>query len=102
MIKKDVRILKEREVAWMINDSMKRCQYKMGQVIQLFKSNDHVVRSARVKMAHVEFSRPVVKLAPVFFDGVAEIENRAGVVGATIERKHEPSHQQILVQSSKT
>ena len=42
-----------------------------------------VVRSARVKMAHGELNRPVVKLAPVFYDGVSEIENRAGDVGAT-------------------
>ena len=45
-------------------------------------------------MAHGEFNRPVVKLAPVFYDGVSEIENRAGDVSATNEQKHEPSAQQ--------
>ena len=39
--------------------------------------------SARVKMAHGELKRPVVKLAPVFYDGVSEIENRAGDFVAT-------------------
>ena len=34
-------------------------------------------------MAHGELKRPVVKLAPVFYDGVSEIGNRAGNVGAT-------------------
>jgi hypothetical protein len=34
-------------------------------------------------MAHGELKRPVVKLAPVFYDGVSEIENKAGDVGAT-------------------
>ena len=33
-------------------------------------------------MAHGELKRPVVKLAPVFYDGVFENENRAGDVGA--------------------
>ena len=92
--KKHVRNLKEGELVWMVDESVKRCEYKMGRVIQVFKGNDGVVRSARVKMAHGEFNRPVVKLAPVFYDGVSEIENRAGDVGATSEQKHEPSDQQ--------
>ena len=62
--------------------------------MEIFTGNDGVVRSARVKMAHGELNRPVVKLAPVFYDGVSEIENRAGDVGATSEQKHEPSDQQ--------
>ena len=66
----------------------------MGRVNEGFKGDDGVVRSARVKMAHGEFNRPVVKLAPVFYDGVSEIKNRAGDVGATNEQKHEPSDQQ--------
>ena len=92
--KEHVRNLKEGELGWMVDESVKRCEYKMGRVIQVFKGNDGVVRSARVKMAHGEFNRPVVKLAPVFYDGVSEIENRAGDVGATSEQKHEPSDQQ--------
>ena len=42
-----------------------------------------MVRSARVKMAHGELNRPVVKRVPVFYDGVSEIENGASDVGAT-------------------
>ena len=66
----------------------------MGRVIEFFKGDDGVVRSARVKMAHGEFNRPVVKLAQVFYDGVSEIKNRVGDVGATNELKREPSDQQ--------
>ena len=55
----------------------------MGRIVEVFTGADGVVRSARVKMAHGELKRPVVKLAPVFYDGVSEIENRAGDVGAT-------------------
>ena len=84
----------EKELVWMVDDSVKRCECKMGRVIKVFKGDDGVVRSARVKMVHGEFNRPVVKLAPVFFDGVSEIENRAGDFGANNEQKHEPSDQQ--------
>ena len=75
----------------MADGSMKRCKNNMIRVMQKFKGDD-VVRSTRVK--RVQFKRPVVKLAPVFYDDVSEIENRAGDIGATIEEKHERSGQQ--------
>ena len=78
----------------MVDDSVKRCEYNMRRVFKVFKGHHDVVRSARVKMAHGKFNRPVVKLSPVFYDGVSEIENRAGDVGATNEQKHKPSDQQ--------
>ena len=62
--------------------TLKRCEYKLGRIVEVFTGSDGVVRSAGVKMAHGELKRPVVKLAPVFYDGVSEIENRAGDVGA--------------------
>ena len=34
-------------------------------------------------MGHGELNRPVVKLAPAFYDGLFEIEYRGGDVGAT-------------------
>ena len=81
--KEHVRNLKEGELVWLVDDSVKRCEYKLGRIIEIFTGNDGVVRSARVKMAHGGLNRPVVKLAPEFYDGVSEIENRAGDVGAT-------------------
>ena len=89
--KEHVRNLKEGELVWLEDDSVKRCEYKFGRIIEIFTANDGVVRSARVKMAHGELNRPVVKLAPVFYDGVSEIENRAGDVGATSNQLEEPS-----------
>ena len=41
-------------------------------------------------MAHGELNRPVVKLAPVLYDGVSEIENRAGDVGVTSNQLQKP------------
>ena len=76
---------------WLVDDSVKRCEYKLGRIIEIFTGNDGVARSARVKMAHGELNRPVVKLAPIFYDGVSEIENRAGDVGATSDQLEKPS-----------
>ena len=89
--KEHVRNLKEGKLVWLADDSVKRCEYKLGRIIEFFTGNDGVVRSARVKMAHGELNRPVVKLAPVFYDGVSEIENRAGDVGATSDQLEKPS-----------
>ena len=81
--KENVRNLKQGELVWLIDDAVKRCEYKLGRIVEVFTGSDGVVRSARVKMAHGELKRPVVKLAPVFYDGFSEIENKAGDVGAT-------------------
>ena len=76
---------------WLVDDSLKRCEYELGRIFEIFTGNDGVVRSAGVKMAHGEQNRPVVKLAPVFYDGVSEIENRTGDVGATSDQLKMPS-----------
>ena len=79
----NVRNLKEGGLVWPVDDSVERCKYKFERIIVIFTGNDGVVRSWRVKRAHGELNRQVVKLAQVFYDGVSEIENRAGDVGAT-------------------
>ena len=93
--KEYVQNLKEGELAWLLYDSVKRCENKLGRSIEIFTGNDGVVRSARVKMAHGELNRPVVQWAPVFCDVVSEIQNRAGDVGAT-------SNPQICYKSHQT
>ena len=90
-LKEHVRNLKEGELVWLAEDSVKRCEYKLGRIIEIFTSNDGVVRSARIKMAHGQLNRPVVKLTPVFYAGVSEIENRAGDVDATSDQLQKPS-----------
>ena len=86
-----MRILKEGELVWLVDDPVKSCEYKLGRIIEFFTGNDGVVRLARVKMAHGELNRQVVKLAPVFYDGVSEIANRAADVGATSNQLQKPS-----------
>ena len=67
--------LKEGELVWLADGSIKRWEYKLGRFIEIFTVNDGVVRSARVKIAQGEMNRPVVKLAPAFHDGVSKIES---------------------------
>ena len=64
--KEHVRNLKESKLVCLVDDSVKRCEYKFGGIIEIFTGNDGVVRPARVKNAHGELTRPVVKLAMVF------------------------------------
>ena len=88
--KEHVRNLKEGELVWLVEVSVKSCEYKLGQIIEILTGNFGFVRSARVKMAHGELNRPVVKLAPVFYNVLSEIENRTGDVGTTSNQLKSP------------
>ena len=46
--KEHVRNLKEGELVWLVDDFVKRCEYKLGRIIEIFTGNDGVLRSARV------------------------------------------------------
>ena len=91
VVKKRVRNLKEGKLVWLVDESVNHCEYKLGRIVEIFTRNYGVVRSARVKMAHGELNQPVVKLAPVFYDAVSEIKNRASDVGATSNQLQKPS-----------
>ena len=72
--KRHARNLYEGELEWLVDNSVKRWEFKWGRILEIFTGNDEVVRSARVKMAHGELNRQIVSLAPVFYNGVAEIK----------------------------
>ena len=55
-----VRNLKEAQLVWPVDDSVKHSEYKLQRVIEIFPGNNGVVSSARVKMAHGELNRRVV------------------------------------------
>ena len=76
------RNLKVGELVWLVDDQLKRCYYRMARVIEVYPGGDGVVRSAKIKTAEGELRRPVVKLAPVFYECFRD-ENRAGNVGAS-------------------
>ena len=99
--KEHVRNLKESELVWLVGDSLKRFEVKLRQIVEILTGIDAVVRSARVKMAHGELNQPVVKLAPLFYDGVSEIQNRAGDVGATSNQLQMPLNSKNSVSNCK-
>ena len=85
----------------MVNDSVKQFEHKIGRLIEVFKVDKGVVRSARAKVVYGKFNRQVVKLAPVFYNGDQEIKSRKNdvelakaLVGATSKEQQKPSDSQ--------
>ena len=64
--KEHIENLKEGKWEWLVDNSVERCEYKFGRILEIFTAIDSVVRSARVNTAHGELNRPVVRFAPVF------------------------------------
>ena len=89
--KEEVRQLEVNGLVWIIDDNVKRAHYKMSRVLGVYHGSDGRVRSALVKTEDGKLKRPVVKLAPMFYESVFQEKNRAGNVGA--------SHQQATKRS---
>ena len=77
------RTISEGDLVWLVDESAKRCDYKMARVVDVHPGSDGEVRAATIRTVEGVYKRPVVKLAPVFFDSCFQTENRAGDVGAT-------------------
>ena len=79
---KEVRQLEVNDLVWIVDENVKRARYKMCRVVEVYPGSDGQVRSALVKTEERKLKRPVVKLAPMFFEKVFREKNRAGNVGA--------------------
>ena len=83
-IKEGVRQLEVNDLVWIVYENVKRAHYKMGRVLEVYHGSDGRVRSALVKTEAGKLERPVVKLAPNFYENVVfQEKNRAGNVGAS-------------------
>ena len=82
-IKEEVRQLEVNDLVWIVGENVKRALYKMGRVLEVYHGSDGRVRSALVKTEDGKLKRPVVKLAPMFYESVFQEKNRAGNVGAS-------------------
>ena len=82
-IKEEVRQLEVNDLVRIVDDNVKRAHYKMGRVLEVYHGSDGRVRSALVKTEDGKLKRPVVKLAPMFYESVFREKNRAGNVGAS-------------------
>ena len=82
-IKEEVRQLEVNDLVWIVDENVKRAHYKIGRVLEVYHGSDGRVRSALVKTEGGKLKRPVVKLAPLFYESVFREKNRAGNVGAS-------------------
>ena len=73
------------DLVWVVDESVKRSHYKMARVLEVQEGNDGRVRSATVMTKDGKLKRPVVKLAPLFYESVFWEKNSAGDVGASPE-----------------
>ena len=85
-IKEEVRQLEVNDLVWIVGENVKRAHYKMGRVLEVYHGSDGRVRSALVKTEDGKLKRPVVKLAPMFYESVFQEKNRAGNVGASHQK----------------
>ena len=81
--KEEIRQLEVNDLVWIVDENVKRAHYKMGRVLEVYHGSDGRVRSALVKTEDGKLQRPVVKLAPMFYESVFREKNRAGNVGAS-------------------
>ena len=54
------------DMVWLIEDNVKRSQYRMARIVEKYPGKDGVVRSALIKTLEGTLKRPLVKLAPLF------------------------------------
>ena len=85
-IKEEFRLLEVNDLVWIVDDNVKRAHYEMGRVLEVYHGSDGRVRSALVKTEDGKLKRPVVKLAPMFYESVFREKNRAGNVGASHQK----------------
>ena len=71
------------DLIWVVDENVKRSNYKMARVLEVQEGSDGRVRSANVVTKDGKFKRQVVKLAPLFYESVFREKNRAGNVGAS-------------------
>ena len=81
--KEEVRQLEVNDLVWKVDENVKRAYYKTSRVLEVYHGSDGRVISALVKTEDGKLKRPVVKLAPMFYESVFREKNRAGNVGAS-------------------
>ena len=82
---------KKREFVWLEDVSLKRWEYRLGQIFEKLSVKDGFMRSARVIMSPGELNRPTVMLVPVFYGCVSENKNRTANADATSDQQPEIS-----------
>ena len=85
-IKEEVRQLEVNDLVWKVDENVKKAHYTMTRVLEVYHGSVGRVRSALVKTEDGKLKRPVVKLAPMFYESVFREKHRAGNVGASHQK----------------
>ena len=96
-IKEGVRQLEVNDLVWIVNENVKRAHYKMGRVFEVYHGSDGRVRSALVKTEDGKLKRPVVKLAPMFYECVFfGRKTRTAMLAPVISRRRKSIWNMVL------
>ena len=85
--KEGIRQLEVNDLVWIVDESVKRAHYKMGIVLEVYHGSDGRVRSALVKTEDGKLKRPVVKLAPMFYESVFGRKTGPAMLAPVISRQ---------------
>ena len=69
-----------------MGENVKRAHYKMSRVLEVYHGSDRRVRSALVKTEDGKLKRPVVKLAPLFYESVFGRQTVPAMLAPVIRR----------------
>ena len=70
------------DLVWIVNTDLRRSQYELGRVKEIYTASDGNVRSALVRTIKGEYKRPVVKLIPLGIHGAVSVSTPVSEHGA--------------------
>ena len=85
--KDDVRQLKVNDLVWVVDENVKRSNYKMARVTEVQEGSDSRVRSATIVPKDGKLQRPVVKLTPLFYESVFREKTGPAMLAPVIRRQ---------------
>ena len=66
--REEVRQLEVNDLVWIVDENVRRALYKMARVLKVYHESDGRMISALLKTEDEKLRKPVVKLAPMFFE----------------------------------
>ena len=70
------------DLVWIVNADLKRSQFELGRVKEIYMASDGNVRSALIRTTKGEYKRPVVKLIPLGVHGTVSVSTPVSEHGA--------------------
>ena len=70
------------DLVWIVNTDLRRSQYELGRVKEIYTASDGKMRSALVRTIKGEYKRPVVKLITLGIHGAVSVSTPMSEQGA--------------------